>query len=214
MNANRHVVDLDTWDRKTCYRHFQSFANPFMCVTTLVDATGLKENIREESFSITLRMMYCALRAANEIEEFRYRVEEGQVVFYDRLCLNTPIAKADKNFTTVIIPDREDWESFASEAAAIIDAAEKGDGEAFPADTCRWDALLVSITPWLRFTGVQHGFGPNPGEGLPVITLGKLEQGADGRWTLPVAIAVHHGFVDGYHISLFVDRFQELLNLI
>ncbi len=29
---------------------------------------------------------------------------------------------------------------------------------------------------------------------------------------MPVAVHVHHALADGYHIGLFVEKFQELLH--
>ena len=31
------------------------------------------------------------------------------------------------------------------------------------------------------------------------------------RRIMPIAIYVHHGLMDAYHVGLYVDRFQELL---
>jgi chloramphenicol O-acetyltransferase type A len=33
-----------------------------------------------------------------------------------------------------------------------------------------------------------------------------------GKKTMPVSVHVHHGLADGYHVGLFVERFQELMN--
>ncbi len=34
----------------------------------------------------------------------------------------------------------------------------------------------------------------------------------DGKKSMPVAIHVNHALMDGYHVSLFVDEFQKLMN--
>jgi chloramphenicol O-acetyltransferase type A len=34
----------------------------------------------------------------------------------------------------------------------------------------------------------------------------------NGVKTMPVSIHVHHGLMDGYHVGLFVDEFQRLMN--
>lgn len=183
-----------------------------MCVTSHADCTLLRDIHKESAISVSHRMMYAALRAANEIEEFRYRQEGDEVVLYDTIRMNTPILKADHNFTTVILSYNEDWNAFQDQAVTVIEKAKQGQGEAFPEHTRVRDTMVVSIMPFLDFTGIQHGFGSHPAEGLPVITLGKMTERADGKWTLPVAVAVHHGFVDGFHIGRFVERFGQLIN--
>lgn len=66
--------------------------------------------------------------------------------------------------------------------------------------------------PWLSFTGMQHGCGKVPGEGIPVVTVGRIEEQTDGHYTMPVAVSVHHGFADGIHISRFLEIFADTLN--
>lgn len=208
----KQIIDVSNWPRESCYQFFRYFGNPFMCVTCLADCTHLQQLHEQEQLPVSSRLMYAALRSANEIEEFRYRQEGEAVVLYDTIRMNTPILKEDHNFTTVILPYLEDWKSFEEHARSVIEKAKQGQGEAFPEHTRVRDTMVVSIMPFLHFTGIQHGFGSTPAEGLPVITLGKMTEGSDGKWTLPVAVAVHHGFVDGFHIGRFMERFEQLIN--
>ena len=34
----------------------------------------------------------------------------------------------------------------------------------------------------------------------------------NGRKIMPVSITVHHAIADGYHVGLFLDKFQEYMN--
>jgi chloramphenicol O-acetyltransferase type A len=34
----------------------------------------------------------------------------------------------------------------------------------------------------------------------------------NGKKTMPMSVHVHHGLMDGLHVGLFIDFFQELMN--
>ena len=34
----------------------------------------------------------------------------------------------------------------------------------------------------------------------------------DGRWLLNITVTVNHRFIDGYHIGLFFERLQALID--
>jgi chloramphenicol O-acetyltransferase type A len=34
----------------------------------------------------------------------------------------------------------------------------------------------------------------------------------NGKRSMPVSVHVHHGLTDGYHVGLFVNKFQKLMN--
>ena len=44
----------------------------------------------------------------------------------------------------------------------------------------------------------------------PIFTMGKYQE-ENGRTLLPLAIQVHHGVCDGFHLCRFVNSLQERL---
>lgn len=46
---------------------------------------------------------------------------------------------------------------------------------------------------------------------LPIFTIDKFYPEQD-RWLLPLAIQVHHGVWDGFHLCRFVNELQDLVN--
>lgn len=69
------------------------------------------------------------LRAANEVKEFRFRIDKnGQVVYHDQVDIISPIAVPGKTFYTVRIPYHADFERFYAEAYHIVhNIPEEGD---------------------------------------------------------------------------------------
>lgn len=69
----KHIVDIETWERKDNYNFFRGFANSWIAITSEVDCTEAYNHAKTNGKSFFLYYLYAILRAANEIKEFRYR---------------------------------------------------------------------------------------------------------------------------------------------
>lgn len=89
----KHLIDIDTWERKDNYLFFRDFHNSWIAMTGEVDCTEAYAEAKAQGRSFFLYYLYAILRAANEIKEFRYRWDKhGQVVCHDTVDITTPIA--------------------------------------------------------------------------------------------------------------------------
>ena len=109
----KHLIDIDTWERKENYLFFRDFHNSWIAMTSEVDCTEAYAEAKAQGRSFFLYYLYAILRAANEIKEFRYRWDKhGQVVCHDTVDITTPIAVPGKTFYTVRIPWNSDFKAF------------------------------------------------------------------------------------------------------
>src|ERR1043165_7761339 len=68
-------IDLDTWPRREVFEFYRSFDKPFFNVCVQLEVTNLLNELRRHAgVSVALTYPYFALKAANEIEQFRYRL--------------------------------------------------------------------------------------------------------------------------------------------
>ena len=101
----KHIIDIDTWERRDNYGFFRTYLNSWYSVTTEIDCTEASAAARRSGHSFFLYYLYAVLRSANEVNELRYRTDKnGQVVFHDRVDIISPIAVPGKTFYTVRIP--------------------------------------------------------------------------------------------------------------
>lgn len=113
----KHIIDIDTWERRDNYGFFRTFLNSWYSVTTEIDCTEASAAAKQSGHSFFLYYLYAVLRSANEVDELRYRTDKnGQVVFHDRVDIISPIAVPGKTFYTVRIPYHEDFKHFYAEA--------------------------------------------------------------------------------------------------
>ena len=78
----KHIIDIETWERKSNYEFFKSLQDPAISITSEVECGGAKARAKAAGQSFFLHYLYAVLRAVNEIPEFRFRIDaEGNVVY-------------------------------------------------------------------------------------------------------------------------------------
>lgn len=205
-----NYLDLDTWPRKRAFDYFRGFDNPFFNVTVQLDATHLRTLTRErEDVSFFLAYLYLSLRAANETEPFRYRLEGDRVRVYERIHGGTTFLRDDESFDFAYFDYRDDFPSFQAEARAALDEAKRR-GPTFDPSDNRVDLIHYSPLPWIAFTSFAHARNWRRQDSIPKIVFGRCEE-AGGRSNLPVSVEVHHALMDGLHVGRYLERFQAAL---
>ena len=220
----KHIINIDTWERKDNYNFFRGFANSWIAITSEADCTEAFARAKEQGHSFFLYYLYAITRAVNEIKELRYRWDKelryrwdknGQVVYHDTVDVITPIAVPGRTFYTVRIPYHPDFDMFYREARRIITSIPE-DGDPYGTDKQiaeqgDFDVFLLSATPKLYFTSITYT-QQSVGHPLdyPLMNAGKAITRA-GRLYMPIALTISHAFADGAHISLFFEKVEQTL---
>src|SRR6478735_723941 len=114
-------IDLDTWYRKEHFNFFNSFEEPLFGATVNVDVTIAYQMARQRGTSFFLYYLHCILEAANKIEAFKYRVEDGEIFLYDTINCSTTVARPDTSFGFSYINYTPDFEAFSTDAQQELD---------------------------------------------------------------------------------------------
>lgn len=212
----KHIIDIDTWERRDNFGFFRGFVNSWYSVTTEIDCTEASANARAAGRSFFLYYLYAVLRAANEVKELRYRIDKGgQVIYHDRVDIISPIAVPGKTFYTVRIPYHEDFERFYAEAYALITNIPE-DGDPYGAEKVLmkqgdYDVVHLSAVPKMYFTSITYTLAEaGNGCNYPLMTAGKAVM-REGRLVFPLSIYVNHAFVDGSHLASFFEKIEGYL---
>ena len=67
----KHIIDIDTWERRDNYGFFRTFLNSWYSVTTEIDCTEASAAAKQSGHSFFLYYLYAVLRSANEVDELR-----------------------------------------------------------------------------------------------------------------------------------------------
>jgi chloramphenicol O-acetyltransferase type A len=203
------AIDINSWVRKDHYRFFSQFEEPFFGVTVSIDCTAAYQHAKERRISFFQYYLYRALQAANAIENFRYRIIDKEVYLFNEVHASPTVPRPDGTFGFSYIDYTNDEELFYLNATRRIEAVKLESG-LIPAVSGE-NVIHFSALPWLNFTSVSHARCFSFADSCPKITFGKITD-ENGKKLLPVAVHVHHALADGYHVGLFVEQFQSLMN--
>jgi chloramphenicol O-acetyltransferase type A len=203
------AIDINSWIRKDHYRFFSQFEEPFYGITVSIDCTAAYHYAKENAISFFQYYLYQALKAANAIENFRYRIINKEIYLFDQINASPTVQRVDGTFGFSYIDYSDNEDAFYANATEIIEAAKLASG-LIPAVSGE-NVIHFSALPWLNFTAVSHARCFSFADSCPKITFGKITE-ENGKKLLPVAVHVHHALVDGYHVGLFVEQFQTLMN--
>ena len=203
-------LDLETWPRRDLFEFYRHFDKPYFNICTRLDVTNLLSTLSlRKDISVSLAYHYLALRAANEIEPFRYRLREGKVVVHDVIHGGTTVLLPDESFGLAYFNYDPDFAAFYEGASrAVTEALGRGGG--LELEETDDDRLHFTTVPWISFTSVSHARNWKREDSATKIAFGKFSQD-DGRTWLPISVEVHHALMDGLHVGRFLEQMQNAL---
>lgn len=205
-------LHLDSWNRKEHFHFFANMDESYFGIVVEVNVTKAYAKAKALGISFFQYYLYQSLKAANQVENFRYRIESENVFCYDAVHASATIGREDGTFGFSFIEYTDDFQTFIQNTNAEIVAVQQTSGLRFNEDARRIDCIHYSAIPWLRFTSLTHARSFAYRDSAPKISFGKYHREGD-KMSLPVAIYVHHGLMDAYHVGQFVEKFQQLLDV-
>lgn len=201
------IIDEQNWERAMHCTVFRNSVEPAFCVTFEVDVTDFLDRTRRQNLSFTLSMVYAVCKCANEIEAFRYRFLDGQVVLFDRVdTAFTYLNKETELFKVVNVPMADTLEEYVKSAAELAE-----NQKAYFTGPLGNDVFQCSPMPFLTYTHISHTNSGKKDNATPLFDWGRYYE-KDGRVVMPVSVQAHHSFVDGIHIGQFAEKLQKYLN--
>ena len=203
-----NYLDVTSWARRDLFEFFREYDNPYFNVCTKLDITSLLAYLRRHpAVSVSLTLHYRALRVANEVEPFRYRLRDGKVIIHDVIHGGTIVLLPNESFNFAYFDYQEDFPEFMAQAQRSVNEIKLGDKpfNASPDD----DRLHFTVLPWVAFTSFAHARNWGREDSIPKIAFGKFTK-ETGRTLVPISVEVHHALMDGLHVGRYLTRFQEL----
>jgi len=197
-------LDLAAWPHRSAFAYFQGYDNPYFNVCTALEAGPLLELTRAEpGTSFFLAYLYLSLRAANETEPFRYRIQGDQVLVHEVVHGGTTLLLDEERFGFAYFDYEKDFTRFQAGARAAMARVRAEAGELDPQDA-RTDLIHYSTLPWIAFTSFSHARKWGREDSVPKIVFGKYTQ-RDGQTLLPISVEVHHALMDGLHVGRYCN---------
>ena len=204
-----NYLDISSWGRRDLFEFFRTYENPYFNICTQIDISRLLEVLRNRSkVSASLTYHYFALRIANEIEPFRYRLRDDQVIVHDVIHGGTTVLLPNESFSFAYFDYQQDFDSFIRDAQTSVSNLQKGEGAFKPLDGD--DRIHFTVLPWVSFTSFAHARNKTRAVSVPKVAFGKFIRD-DKRTLLPISVEVHHALMDGLHVGRYLNRFEEMV---
>lgn len=200
-------IDRETWPRTEYFDHYFSQVPCTYSAVFQLDIT----RIRRQGQKLYPTMLYHIAGEVNRWEEFRTALNgAGQLGIYDRLhpCYTVfhPESETFSNLWTEYDPGYETFcAAYRRDMAQYSSHLGLEGKPGTPENT-----FPVSMLPWASFQGFNLNLQKGYDFLLPIFTMGKF-QTENGRTLLPLAVQVHHGVCDGFHLCRFINGLQERL---
>lgn len=203
-------IDLTNWNRKEYFEFFNSMNEPFFGLIQTIDATVAYKHCKKNNIPFFSYYLHCVLQAVNEIENFRYRIINGKPVVFDEIDASATIMREDKTFGFSFMKYYSDFNLFQETVKKEIARIQTTKG-LFTRNDFKENLIHFSAIPWVNFSSLSHARSFTYPDSCPKISIGKLVENNE-RFEFSVAVHAHHGLVDGYHLGLFFERLQQLLD--
>lgn len=201
--------DLDSWKRKPAFHFFRKFDDPFFNITANLDVTCLYDFCKKNSLPYSLCCLYYSLKTANEIEEFRLRLVDNELVIFKTIHAGQTLLHDDETFSFCYFEMKPGVEAFVEAGKKNMEA--QLHRKSFEPRDEEHGLIHYSVLPWVSFTSIKHARRFGTTDTIPKIVFGKIFEDR-GRRIMPVSVEAHHAIMDGLHVSRFINRFQEMLN--
>ena len=186
---------------------FRNSVEPAFCVTFEADITRFKRVVKEQGVSFTLAMVYAVCKCANDIDAFRYRFVDGQIVLFDKIdTAFTYLNQETELFKVVNVPMIDDLKEYCEFAETIA----KEQKEYFTGPLGN-DVFQCSPMPWVTYTHISHTNSGKKDNATPLFDWGKFYE-KNGKIVIPISVQAHQSFVDCIHIGKFVDKLQRFFD--
>jgi chloramphenicol O-acetyltransferase type A len=205
----KQELDITTWNRKEHFEFFCKFEEPFFGTTIQFDCTKAYAKSKELGVSFFTYYLHKTLVAVNKTENFRYRIHDGKVFIYDKINISSTILRDDKTFGFSEIEYNENLNAFIENYNTEATRVKNTTG----LFTREYNENIVhfSALPWINFTSISHSRSFTFPDSCPKFSFGKMTTENDKKF-MSMSVHVHHGLVDGYHLGLFFEEFERLMN--
>jgi chloramphenicol O-acetyltransferase len=150
-------------------------------------------------------VLLCAvLRSVLKVENFRYRLLDGEVFCIDRLVPSFTVVNQHNDLNFAQFAWSDDLREFVARGIAAREEASTMTELNLKYRTMSprqaKEQVFITCIPWLAFTSIQHPSMSLAQPDIPSLAWGKFREAGGGRLELPFSVQAHHGFVDGFHI--------------
>lgn len=203
-------IDIQNWERREIYDNFSKISFPFYVVSFNVEIHNLYNFSKSNHIGIYHAMIWCITKAINSIPAFRQRIINNEIIQYSETYPSyTFLKENDTAFKVCTLKCNDNILEFDREAKI----AEANQTSMYGDYNLPNEALFyLTCLPWIETSGISSERDINKDDCISRISWGKFHKNSDGTITQNISVDTNHRLIDGYHIGLFGQKLQEIIN--
>lgn len=198
--------------RRDRYNAFASFEKPLVNLSFALELPDFRPYCKAHRLPPFHFFLFAVLTSISKIDNFMYRVHEGEVIKIDDFLASYTVINQDGNLNFARFPMCDDLEQFVARSLAAKKVAEASgpliNTLADQEPLAKRKNVFITCMPWLKLASIEHPIFEHKSYDIPSLAWGKFGDGPDGQMTIPFAVQAHHGFVDGYHVHLLAEAIK------
>lgn len=203
-------VDIIHWKRRAHFNFFKSFEKPLWGVTTQLNCTKAFAFCQANGTSFFYFYLYQSLRAINNVEAFRLRIDGDRLLKYSKIGGSVTVLRHDETFGFAYFDFCNGFGEFERQLRQQIVYEKQASG--LQTDPNKPAVVHYSVMPYLSFTQIDHAQYNLQEDSIPKITFGQyVKQGQ--QLFLPISVHAHHALCDGLDVGKFIAQFQRYLEI-
>ena len=198
-------IDLDNYNRRGLFNSFKDRDIPYFSTTCNIEIQNLKKFVKLRNISFFVSFSYIISVSVNRIPQLRHRIIDGELYEFKIVDPGYTVLLDDETFSFCDSKFFKDFDTYYEYAIARIEEV-KNRPDHNNAD--KNHMFFITSIPWFSFTSFVHPYDKLYSS-IPIITIGKYFEQGDS-WLIPIAMQVHHGVVDGFHVGKYYDCLEKL----
>lgn len=207
-----YPIDAATWPRAETFYYYTQIAPTTYSLTVRMDVTVLRNALKQRGYRFFPAYLYLVTKAINKQQELRIGIRDGVLGYWDTLTPAYPQFHDDDKTISLLWTEYHDcFQTFYNSYLADTETYGASHGILSAKGLPLPNAYMISCIPWLPFESFSlHNHGIKDYY-VPSIEAGKfIEQ--DSKLYMPLSITVHHAATDGYHLTVFFEELQNIMN--
>lgn len=200
--------------RRDRYNAFASFENPLVNLSFELELPDFRPYCKQHQLPTFHFFLYHVLHAIKGIDNYMYRIYQGEVIKIDDFWASYTVINQDQNLNFARFVMTDDLREFiarsvtsakeAETTAKLINTAE---------DLSEYEQrrnIYITCMPWLKLSAIEHPIYEHRSYDIPSLAWGRYSAPrGDGKLSLTMAVQAHHGFIDGYHVHLLAQAIAQ-----
>ena len=196
--------------RRDRFNAFASFENPLVNLSFELTVPDFRPYCKANALPPFHFLLYHVLHAIKGIDNFMYRIYQGEVVKIEDFWASYTVINQDQNLNFARFEMSSDLGEFIARSLKSKHIAEHtaemiNTSEGLSEYEQRRN-IYITCMPWLKLNSIEHPIYEHKSYDIPSLAWGRFsEPHADGQLAMTMSVQAHHGFVDGYHVHLLAE---------